>query len=83
VCPRAAGYQEGAAATVAAATTSSLAADPQESFKEEARTLLRHEQFERLDRVSNELGQTRARFRGGDWKSYRLTFDGYRKWAGL
>ena len=64
--PSAAGYQETAAAT------SAPAADPQEPFKEEARALLRQEQFERLDRVADELVKTKARFPGGDWKSYRF-----------
>jgi hypothetical protein len=64
--PSAAGYQETAAAT------SAPAADPQEPFKEEARALLRHGQFERLDRVADELVKTKARFPGGDWKSYRF-----------
>jgi hypothetical protein len=65
--PRAAGYQEGAAATA-----SPSAPDPQEPFKEEARALLRQEQFERLDRLADELVKTKARFAGGDWKSYRF-----------
>jgi len=64
---RAAGYQE-----TAAATTAPPAADPQEPFKEEARALLRQEQFERLDRLADELVATKARFPGGDWKSYRF-----------
>jgi hypothetical protein len=65
--PRAAGYQE-----TAATITSPPAADPQEPFKAEARTLLREERFERLDRLADELVKTRARFPGGDWKSYRF-----------
>ena len=65
--PRAAGYQESAAATA-----SPPAADPQEPFKEEARAMLRQEQFERLDRLADELVKTKARFPGGDWKSYRF-----------
>jgi hypothetical protein len=65
--PRAAGYQE-----TAATNTPPPAADPQEPFKEEVRGLLRQEQFERLDRLSDELVKTRARFSGGDWKSYRF-----------
>ena len=68
--PRAAGYQESGAAP--AANTPPPAADPQEPFKQEARTLLRQEQFERLDRLSDELTKTQARFPGGDWKSYRF-----------
>jgi hypothetical protein len=65
--PRAAGSQEPVAAITAPA-----AADPQEPFKEEVRTLLREEQFEQLDRLSSELVTTKARFPGGDWKSYRF-----------
>src|SRR5262245_30127345 len=64
---RAAGYQE-----AAAANPPPPAADPQEPFKEEVRGLLRREQFERLDRLSDELIKTKARFSGGDWKSHRF-----------
>jgi hypothetical protein len=64
--PGAAGYQETAAAR------SAPAADPQEPFKEDVRALLRQEQFERLDRLADELVKTKARFPGGDWKSYRF-----------
>jgi Domain of unknown function (DUF4034) len=64
--PGAAGSQETAAAT------SAPAADPQEPFKDEARALLRQDQFERLDRLADELVKTKARFPGGDWKSYRF-----------
>jgi hypothetical protein len=65
--PRAAGYQE-----TAATNTPPPAADPQEPFKEVVRGLLQQEQFERLDRLSDELVKTKARFSGGDWKSYRF-----------
>ena len=37
-----------------------------------ARSLLRQEQFERLNRISDELVKTRARFPAGDWKSYHF-----------
>jgi hypothetical protein len=69
--PPAAGYQESDGAAAPSAHTAP-AADPQEPFKEQARTLLRQEQFERLDRLADELIKTRARFAGGDWKSYRF-----------
>ncbi len=69
--PRAAGYQESGGAHAASANTPP-AADPQEPFKGEARALLRQELFERLDRLSDELVTTKARFPGGDWKSYRF-----------
>jgi hypothetical protein len=70
--PRAAGPQASGGAGEPSVTAPAPAADPQEPFKEEARTLLRQEQFERLDRLSDELVKTQARFPGGDWKSYRF-----------
>ena len=70
--PRAAGYQQDGAAAAPSGNAAPPAADPQEPFKDEARSLLRQEQFERLDRISDELVKTRARFSGGDWKSYRF-----------
>jgi hypothetical protein len=70
--PRAAGYED-RGATAASANTPPPAVDPQEAFKDEARTLLRDGRFERLDRMSQELVETRARFPGGDWKSFRFT----------
>src|SRR5262249_44314502 len=69
---RATGYEGTPAATTAAASTQAAAADPQEPFKEEVRALLRQEQFDRLDRLAGELVKTKARFPGGDWKSYRF-----------
>ena len=70
--PRAAGYQQDGAAAAPSANAAPPAADPQEPFKDEARSLLRQEQFERLDRISDELVKTRARFPAGDWKSYHF-----------
>jgi hypothetical protein len=70
--PRAAGYQESGGAAVPGVNTPPPAADPQEPFKEEVRTLLRQQRFDRLDHLSDELVKTDARFPGGDWKSYRF-----------
>lgn len=65
--PRATGYEVSAAKKVEAP-----AVDPQEPFKKDVRTALQQEQFDRLDRLADELLQTKARFPGGDWKSYRF-----------
>ena len=65
--PRATGYEVSAAEKAEAP-----AVDPQEPFKEDVRTALRQEQFDRLDRLGDELLKTKARFPGGDWKSYRF-----------
>jgi hypothetical protein len=65
--PRAAGYER-----EADAAAPPPAVDPQEPFKNEARALLRQEQFAQLDHLAEELVKTKARFPGGDWKSYRF-----------
>jgi Domain of unknown function (DUF4034) len=69
---RANGYEGTAGAATAAVKAPPAAADPQEPFKDDVRALLRQEQFEALDRLAAELVKTRARFAGGDWKSYRF-----------
>jgi len=48
------------------------AQDPQESFKADARALLNQQNFARLDEIGDDLTRTKARFPGGDWKSYRF-----------
>jgi hypothetical protein len=48
------------------------APDVQETFKADVRAMLERKQFEALDDLANELDRTKARFAGGDWKSYRF-----------
>jgi hypothetical protein len=48
------------------------APDEQEPFKANARAMLERRQFEALDDLADELNRTKARFAGGDWKSYRF-----------
>jgi hypothetical protein len=47
-------------------------ADAEQSVKAEVRAMLDADQFDRLDALSDELNRTKARFPGGDWKSYRF-----------
>ena len=46
--------------------------DEQEPFKASVRAMLEREQFGALDGLADELNRTKARFAGGDWKSYRF-----------
>jgi hypothetical protein len=46
--------------------------DEQEPFKADVRAMLERRQFEALDDLADELNRTKARFAGGDWKSYRF-----------
>lgn len=46
--------------------------DDQESFTADLRTMLKGQRFEALDDLAGELDRTKARFPGGDWKSYRF-----------
>jgi len=46
--------------------------DEQESFTADVRTMLEGRRFETLDDLAGELDRTKARFPGGDWKSYRF-----------
>jgi hypothetical protein len=46
--------------------------DDQDAFTADVRTMLERRQFEALDDLAGELDRTKARFPGGDWKSYRL-----------
>src|SRR5258706_7254984 len=48
------------------------APDRQEPFKADVRGMLERKQFEALDGLADELNRTKARFAGGDWKSYRF-----------
>jgi len=48
------------------------AEDPQASFKTQVRSLLKQQNFVRLDEMADELNRTKARFPGGDWESYRF-----------
>ena len=48
------------------------APDRQEPFKADVRAMLERKQFEALDDLADELNRTKARFAGGDWKSYRF-----------
>jgi len=58
--------------TPATVPVPAAAEDPQESFKTEVRSLLEQQNFMRLDEMGDELNRTKARFPGGDWKSYRF-----------
>jgi hypothetical protein len=44
----------------------------QERFTADVRRMLEDERFEALDDLAGELDRTKARFAGGDWKSYRF-----------
>jgi len=46
--------------------------DDQKPFKAEVQTMLERGRFEALDERAGELDRTKARFPGGDWKSYRF-----------
>jgi len=48
------------------------APDQQQPFKADVRAMLERRQFEALDDLADELNRTKARFAGGDWKSYRF-----------
>ncbi len=49
-----------------------LGPDEQEPFKADVRAMLERNQFAALDDLSDQLNRTKARFAGGDWKSYRF-----------
>jgi hypothetical protein len=48
------------------------APDQQEPFKADVRAMLERKQFAALDDLADDLNRTKARFSGGDWKSYRF-----------
>ena len=48
------------------------APDEQEPFKANVRAMLERRQFGALDDLADELNRTKARFAGGDWKSFRF-----------
>src|SRR4029450_1305976 len=49
-----------------------LTADEQAPFKARVRAMLERQQFGALDDLADALHRTKARFAGGDWKSFRF-----------